>query len=132
MFKLGNYRKSTLFLAWQLLNKYDKLKIKLLIIFQLLVNLLDLIGVVLIAGLGALLIQGVDSNKPGNKVGKLLDILHLRQNNFENQIVLLSLLVTCVFVLKTFLSAMLTKKIFSFMGSRSSFISEKMIRSIFS
>jgi hypothetical protein len=61
----------------------------LLIIFQLLVNLLDLIGVVLIAGLGALLIQGVDSNKPGNKVGKLLDILHLRQNNFENQIVTL-------------------------------------------
>lgn len=132
MFKLGNYRKSTLFLAWQLLNKYDKLKIKLLIIFQLLVNLLDLIGVVLIAGLGALLIQGVDSNKPGNKVGKLLDILHLRQNNFENQIVLLSLLVMCVFVLKTFLSAMLTKKIFSFMGSRSSLISEKMISSIFS
>jgi ABC-type bacteriocin/lantibiotic exporter with double-glycine peptidase domain len=132
MFKLSDYRKSTLFLAWQLLNKYDKLKIKLLIFFQLLVNLLDLIGVVLIAGLGALLIQGVDSNTPGNKVGKLLDILNLRQYSFENQIVLLSLLVTCLFILKTFLSAMLTRKIFSFMSNRSSLISEKMISSIFS
>ncbi len=102
-------------------------KIKLIICAQIIVNFFDLLGIVLIGALSALSIQGIQSKPAGNRVSKVLEMLRLNEFNFQTQVLVLGLMATVVFILKTIFSGLLTRKVFLFLSHKSAGISSTLV-----
>jgi ATP-binding cassette subfamily C protein len=83
------------------LKRPDRVKLLALAVTQIFLGVLDLIGVVVIGALGALSVQGLESQKVGNKVGTFLRILNLQNLNFQSQIAFLGLAGAFVLIFKT-------------------------------
>lgn len=116
---------------FNLLSKKDKTKIILIVSIQVLLGLLDLIGVGLIGVLGALSVSGIRSEKPGNRVSFLLNLLKMENISFPQQIILIGSLAAFFMVLKTLASMYFTKKTLAFLGIRSALFSAELLRKIF-
>lgn len=114
-----------------MLSKKDKTKIILIVSIQVLLGLLDLIGVGLIGVLGALSVSGIRSEKPGNRVSFLLNLLKMENISFPQQIILIGSLAAFFMVLKTLASMYFTKKTLAFLGIRSALFSAELLRKIF-
>ena len=93
---------------------------------------LDLVGVVIIGGLGALSIQGIESQKAGNKVSILLRVFNIQNFSFQNQIAILGSLAGVIFIFKTVISILFTRKTFSFLSLKSAKISGDLISKVLS
>lgn len=107
---------------FNLLSKKDKTKIILIVSIQVLLGLLDLIGVGLIGVLGALSVSGIRSEKPGNRVSFLLNLLKMENISFPQQIILIGSLAAFFMVLKTLASMYFTKKLWLFLASDQLFL----------
>ena len=116
-------RESVLVRALQVLNKRDKRRIILVIFLQVFFSLLDLIGVAVIGMIGALAIRGVSSKAPGDKVGKVLDILGLANKDLQSQVAVLGLIAVSMLITKTIFSAFFTRRLLLFLSSRSAQLS---------
>jgi len=99
----------------------------LIICAQIIFNFFDLIGIVLIGALSALSVQGLQSKPTGDRVSKALEILRLESFNFQTQVLILGLMATSVFILKTIVSGILTRKVFLFLSNRSAGISSNLV-----
>ena len=64
---LNNIRESL-----KLLERKDRFKLFVIMAIQIVMGFLDLFGVIIIGGLAALSIQGIESQNAGNKVSALL------------------------------------------------------------
>lgn len=113
--------------CFSLLDTKDKFKIKVVIAVQILLGLLDLIGVALIGVLGSLAVRGVSSKGPGNRVSQVLETLHLSNLSFQNQIAILALLSTAMLISRTLLSMFISKRVLVFLAVKSSVISGQLI-----
>ena len=113
--------------CFALLDTKDKFKVKVVIAIQILLGLLDLIGVALIGVLGSLAVRGVSSKGPGNRVSQVLDTLHLSNLNFQNQIAILALISTAMLISRTLLSMFISKRVLVFLAAKSSIISGQLI-----
>lgn len=100
-----------------LLNKREKLKLILISISQVVVNFLDLVGVVLIGILGSLTVSGIQSKSAGTRVMDVLGFFKIDQLALQEQVAILSLLATSALVGRTVLSIFLTRKVLFFMSS---------------
>ena len=118
--------------ALSLLKKIDQIKIIYVLLIQVMLGFLDLFGVVLVGALGALAIQGVESQKAGNKVSILLRLLHIQNDSFQQQVSFLGLTAGLILVVKTIASLILTRKIYYFLSYKTSQVSGELIRKIFS
>ena len=99
----------------------------MIICAQIIFNFFDLIGIVLIGALSALSVQGLQSKPTGDRVSKALEILRLESFNFQTQVLILGLMATSVFILKTIVSGILTRKVFLFLSNRSAGISSNLV-----
>jgi len=75
-----------------ILPKSDRFKICAVTIFQIFLGFLDLLGVAAMGVLGALAVTGVQSQDPGNRVSKILDILGLTDHSFQSQVAYIGLI----------------------------------------
>jgi len=105
---------SVVFKAVQTLPRSDRPKIVAIAFLQIGLGFLDLLGVAAMGVLGALAVTGVQSQQPGNRVADVLDVLGISGLSFQNQVALLGLLAAAIFVSRTVLSVVFTKKFFSF------------------
>lgn len=112
--------------SFSLLSKKNKKRIVLTALFQSALGILDLIGVVIIGALGALAIQGIQSQSPGNKVSILLNLVRGGSLSFQGAILYLGVLAALIFSLKTFLSILITRRTFFFMSNLSANISAEL------
>jgi ATP-binding cassette, subfamily B, bacterial PglK len=119
----GLVRRSSLGHALRLLNKSQHIRLFLMAIFQFLTGILDLLGIIMIGGLAALSINGINSREPGDRVNKLLDTLNIQDWGFESQVMFLTLSATCFLLARTIMSIFLTRKTLHFLANVSSTLS---------
>jgi ABC-type multidrug transport system fused ATPase/permease subunit len=118
--------------AFKLLAKRDQLRLKLISIVQVLLGILDLVGVAFIGVLGALSISGVQSRAPGTRVYSILEILQLENFSFQAQSAALGIIAISFLVLKTLLSVFFTKKSLFFLSFKGAQISANLIEDLLS
>ena len=109
------------------LKSKERQKLVRLTIGQILLSVLDLVGLFLIGLLGALVISGVQSQNPIDSVVKLLNILNLNELSFQAQSAILAVLSTTFFVLRTLLSVYFTRKSLYLLSESASFISNHLL-----
>ncbi|CAN2170558.1 MdlB ABC-type multidrug transport system, ATPase and permease components [Candidatus Nanopelagicaceae bacterium] len=117
--------------SFRIFSKQDRRKIRLVVAIQVIVGLLDLVGVALIGVIGALAITGIQSSSPGNRVSALLRLLHLQSFTFQTQTVILGISATLILVARTIVSVTLTRKSLLFISRRSAVISEEIVKNLF-
>ena len=105
--------------ALTILNKNDHKKLLLTVILNGLLAILDLIGVGLIGFMGSLLISGVQSRSPGDRVQSVLSFFNLGEQTLQFQIVVLGLAATAILISKTFFSIFITRKTLHFLSRKS-------------
>jgi ATP-binding cassette subfamily C protein len=106
----------------------DRKKVTFATASQILLSILDLLGVALIGVIGALSINGIQSKKAGNRVEQLLEFLNLSNFTFQQQVAVLGILATAVLIAKTLLSIIISRRILNFLSSRGARISHKILK----
>lgn len=106
----------------------DRKKVTFATASQILLSVLDLLGVALIGVIGALSINGIQSKKAGNRVVQLLEFLNLDDFTFQQQVAVLGILATAVLIAKTLLSIIISRRILNFLSSRGARISHKILK----
>jgi len=109
---------SSLGRSLQVLSPSDRIKLVLVSLFQISFSVLDLMGVAAIGMIGALTIRGVGSQQPGDRVAKVLEFLHLENHTLQNQVAILALIATGMFLFRTALSIIFTRKTLRFLSRR--------------
>ena len=109
----------------------DKKKLIYVALIQILLSILDLIGVALIGVIGAITIYGVQSKSAGNRVSSVLEVLNLNSLSFQNQVAYLGAIAVLVFVVKTLSSIFLTRRTLLFISRRGALISANPVQSLF-
>jgi ATP-binding cassette subfamily C protein len=110
------------------IDQKDRKKVYVATTFQVLLSILDLLGVALIGVIGALSINGIQSKKSGDRVEQLLSFLNLQNFTFQTQVAILGLLATGVLISKTILSILISRRILNFLSSRSAQISRRILK----
>ena len=77
--------------------------------------------------LGALAVNGVQSKAPGNRVGQVLNLLHLGDFKFQTQAAIIGMLAASAMICRTILSVYFGRKTLFFLSRRSAAISSNLI-----
>jgi ABC-type multidrug transport system fused ATPase/permease subunit len=112
------FSKSDLWRSLRVLSHVDQVRLFAVMIFQVSFSLLDLAGVAAIGMVGALTIRGVGSQGPGDRVSEVLNFLHLENQTLQNQVAILAIAATLLFLLRTALSIVFTRKTLKFLSRR--------------
>lgn len=108
------------------LSPSDRIKLVLVSLFQISFSVLDLIGVAAIGMIGALTIRGVGSQQPGDRVAKVLEFLHLENLTLQNQVAILAIIATCMFLFRTALSIVFTRRTLKFLSRRGAMLTTRL------
>ena len=125
-------RKSSLKRAINVLSPVDQRKILAIMVLQILIAGLDLLGVIAIGLLGALSVSGLQSNPPGDRVSQALEILHIQNETFQSQAVILAISALILLVGRTLLSIIFTRRILFFLSRRGAKVSADLISRLLS
>ena len=109
---------SILFKSLRTLSKKDRKKFLIIAFLQSFLGFLDLIAVATMGVLGALTVSGLQSNKPGDRVSLVLQILQINKLTFQQQVIILAIGASGIFILRTILSVFFIRKIYSFLSKR--------------
>ena len=123
----SRWRNSTLARSLTVISRRDKRKIILVTGVQIFMGGLDLLGVALIGVLGALAVNGVSSNKPGDRISTFLELLRIEDLSFQNQAAFLGILASVILVSRTLLSIFFTRRTLYFLSRRAATISSQSI-----
>lgn len=124
---LEKWRTSTIKRSFSVISISDKKKLSLVALLQISLGILDLLGVAAIGIIGALAVSGVQSRKPGNRVNSALDILHLNNFSFQNQVAIIGLAAGILLIGRTLLSIFFTRKTLFFLSKKGAIISADLI-----
>jgi ABC-type multidrug transport system fused ATPase/permease subunit len=125
-----SYPHSTIRKIFKLLTKQDIYRLKILLVFQLLSSLLDLLGIFLIGIIGSLTINGIQSKESSQRVISILELFRLDHLTFQSQIGVLGCITGFLFIIRTFSSLYFTRLTLNFLSSRSALISSRLINSL--
>ena len=118
-----------------LFNKSEEKKVLLIVIAQILLGLLDLLGVAVIGLVGSVTINGIQGRPLGNIITNTLIFLGINDWNIQSQISLLGFSAVFFLLLRTMVSMYLQKKILIYLSIKGAnlakVISSKMMRNSF-
>lgn len=114
----------------KILKKNQRRKVFLIVLVQSSLGLLDLAGVAAVGLVGALAVTGVQSKVPGNRVGQVLDLLNLENLTIQKQVAFLGLLAAILFIVRTILSIVLSRKILYFLARCGAEISGNLVEKV--
>ena len=112
----------------QLFSKVEKAKLSVLVAVQIVLSLLDLLGVATIGIIGALAVRGVQSQAPGDRVSAFLEFLNIENQTLQTQVAILGTIVVVSLVGRTIISIFLTKKSLLFLSRRSAKLTSDLLR----
>ncbi len=119
-----------LFFILEFLNERDRLILKFVLVFQILLSILDLIGVALIGVIATLSVYGIQSQDSGNFAKFLTNGLGIINESFQKQIFILSLLTIFILLVKTASSLWITRRSLNFISRRGATLSGKLLRKL--
>ena len=111
-------KSTTLYNALKILDSADRKKLFIVTIFQSALAFLDLAGVALVGLVGALAVTGVQSMNPGNRVSSVLDFLEIQNFTIQKQVAILGLLAASLFIVRTVLSVIVSRRTLFFLSRR--------------
>lgn len=114
------------------LDSVDRRKIYLVTLTQILLSLLDLIGVIMVGVLAALAVSGVQYVNPDTRVGYILTSFHISGLSFERQIAIVGAIALFSLVSRTIFSIFFTRRILFFLSRRGAKISAQLISRLLS
>jgi ABC-type multidrug transport system fused ATPase/permease subunit len=112
------------------LSKEQKTKVIFVAVIQASLSILDLIGVAAIGLVGALSVTGVQSKNPGDRVGQALEILSIQDLSLQSQVAILGAFAAALFVVRTILSIILSRKILFFLSRCGAIISGNLVEKL--
>jgi ABC-type multidrug transport system fused ATPase/permease subunit len=112
-----------------LFSRVEKAKLTALVSVQILLSLLDLLGVALIGIIGSLAVRGIQAKTPGDRVGTILEFLNIENETLQFQVTILGSMVALALVGRTLISVLLTKRSLLFLSRRSAKLSSDLLRS---
>jgi ABC-type multidrug transport system fused ATPase/permease subunit len=121
------WRESLFFQAAYLLDKKDRRKVILVILLQISFGFLDLFGVMLIGVIGALVITGVSSGEPGDRVSTFLEFVGLQNSSLQVQISTIGLVAAILLIGKTLFSIYFSRRVLFFLSRRGAAVSARMV-----
>jgi ABC-type multidrug transport system fused ATPase/permease subunit len=124
--------RTTVVRSLRVLPKSDRPKIVFVMLLQAGLGFIDLIGVAAIGVLGALSVTGVQSQQPGDRVSSVLRLLGISEFSFQAQVAFLGLGAAFIFVLRTILSILITRRILFFLSRRGAALSSKLVGQLLS
>ena len=110
------------------LSKNDKLKLLMITCVQVLLGILDLLGVLAVGLLGTLSIAGIQSREPDTRLSSVLSILGISNSSLQTQAMIIGLAAVFLLVGRTILSIVFTRRILYFMSRRGALISANLVR----
>ena len=122
----------TIIRATRVLTKADRFKIYTVALFQVVLGLLDLAGVLFIGILSSLAINGQTSNVEGSKTRLFLSALNIEDSNFKSQASILMLGASFLLIGRTILSIIFTRRMLFFLSLRGAYMTTKLISHILS
>ena len=111
----------------RVLSRRDQRKVLAIAFLQICMGFLDLLGVIVIGILGALSVNGLQSNQPSERVNSALHLLQLSNLSFQNQVSILGVTAVVLLVGRTLLSIFFTRRILFFLSHRGAKISANLI-----
>ena len=117
---------------FKLFNYKDKRKLLLVTLIQIVLSLLDLVGVALIGVVGVLAISGIQAKPNSNTVYSILEILNLESRSFELQVAYIGFFAVTAFIIKTFASAILTRRTIIYISRKGSSLATDLLSAILS
>jgi ABC-type multidrug transport system fused ATPase/permease subunit len=121
------WQESLFFQAAYLLDKKDRRKVILVILLQISFGFLDLFGVMLIGVIGALVITGVSSGEPGDRVSTFLEFVGLQNSSLQVQISTIGLVAAIILIGKTLFSIYFSRRVLFFLSRRGAAVSARMV-----
>ena len=116
--------------ALSVLSKEQKTKVLFVAVIQASLSILDLIGVAAIGLVGALSVTGVQSKNPGDRVGQALEILNIQDFSLQSQVAILGVFAAILFIVRTILSIILSRKILFFLSRCGAIISGNLVEKL--
>ena len=116
-------RDKTVGRSLRLLNVKDRRKLGLVVVIQIFLSGLDLFGVALIGVVSALAITGVSGQATGNRVGAVLEFMHLDGYTFETQVAILGATAGVTLIGRTLLSIFFIRKSLFFLAHKAAVVS---------
>ena len=116
----------------RVLPRTDQRKIIAVIILQILLGIMDLVGVAAIGLLGSLSVSNLQSQVPEGAVNSALRILKISELPFQNQVVVIGLIAVLLLVGRTLLSIFFTRRVLFFLTRRGAWISSNLISRLLS
>ena len=116
-------RDKTVGRSLRLLAPKDRRKLGLVVAIQIFLSGLDLFGVALIGVVSALAITGVSGQVTGNRVGAVLQFMHLDGYTFETQVAILGTTAGVTLIGRTLLSIFFIRKSLFFLAHKAAVIS---------
>jgi ATP-binding cassette subfamily C protein len=114
----------------KLLKRQDRQKIYLVAGLQVSLSILDLVGVAVIGVLGAVSISGLESQRPGSRISKLLNLFFLGNSGIQTQVTVLGILATFILVSRTALSIFITRRYIFFLSRKGSELTKDLLGKI--
>lgn len=108
------------------LNKSARTKVFTFTLTQILISVLDLIGIALIGLVGTLAVRGVQSAPATGKTLTLLETLNLQESSVQLQVGILGSLAAMLLILRTIMSMYFSRKTIFYLGKKSAEVSERL------
>jgi ABC-type multidrug transport system fused ATPase/permease subunit len=127
-----DFKNSTISRSIRVLPRSDRKKIVIVVVIQILFGFLDLIGVAAIGVIGALASTGIRSREPGDRVQYVLEMLHLENFSFQNQVAIIAIFAGSLLIGRTLLSVFFTRRTLFFLSRRGAVISAELVNRLLS
>jgi len=121
---------NVLFRAFGLLSRNDQRKVRRITLAQVLVSMLDLIGIITLGLLASIVTNFEQNNQANSNLILALDFVGLSKLSRGDQILILGFLVVLLLVGRTLISVLLTRKILFYFSRMSAKISSEVISQV--
>jgi ATP-binding cassette subfamily C protein len=113
-----------------LLTTKDKVKLRILFLFQIISSLLDLVGIFLIGVIGSITINGIQSRQSNQTIENFLNFIYLENSNLQTRVAVLGVLTALIFIVRTIASLFFTKKTLNFLSRRAASVSGTLLDNV--
>jgi ABC-type multidrug transport system fused ATPase/permease subunit len=116
--------------SFSLLDKKTRRKFIFVSVFQILLSLLDLVSVALVGLIASLAIRGVQSQQPGDRTERVLQLIHADTISLQGQVMILAFIALTLLVGKTLVSVLVTKRTLKFLANRGADLARNLISNV--
>ena len=127
IFKINAFSRSLV-----ILSNRDRVKLFRYSIFAIVLSMLDLLGVLLMGLLGSIAVSGIQSQPLSKFTYSILGYFNLQDSSFQFQVAIIGITSVSLFILKTALSLISTKRILLYLANRQSAVTETLLNDVLS